>query len=67
MACVRIRKSYISLRIKVMVWRERRKLVYTEIIVTPLCVLVEGTSKLRMVCKLKLPKKHEWHWRISLQ
>lgn len=58
---------YISLRIKVMVSRERRKIVYTEIIATPLCASVEGTLKLRMVCKLKLPKKQEWHWRISLQ
>lgn len=52
---------------KVVVWRERRKIVYTEIVVTPLCVLVEGTLKLRVIWKLKLPKEQERRWRISLQ
>lgn len=40
---------------------------FAEIIATPGCVSVEGTSKLGVIGKLKLPKEQEWCWWISLQ
>lgn len=57
-ACVRI-TNHLSLRMEVVLWRERRRIVCTEIVASPLCALVEGTLKLRVVWKLKLPKEQE--------